>query len=360
MKKFKIILTLVFLINTLTLPAGATTLSEVLSGVADNTKPASLTSLGFLGDMKLDLNLEVGAFLPEQVSLIAAWRAPDDWFCTYELSGELATGISQYGSGHPAVDHVLLSRPDLIDILNIDWSVTYKGTAMWDGEPAWQLEYRPKDHLSDMPYFQAYVRKDDFVLLRTSVEFPDGSTGITDLAWIIVEDVLVPARFTTLFDPAVGPLNGYETNYFNHEINPDLSDFEFPQQEGVLLSNNDPDIDDGPPVFEELYHGFADDPIIADMLDSSGTYDRLKFTFSLYVEDRSVIGQLNDQMEAVRDLAIDIIADWDWSGDNGLSTPGGKYECGIEIMEAIGEFLGTEAITDFYFLDFEPLEEGED
>lgn len=340
-------------------PTGATTLSEVLVGIYNARNPASLTSLSFLGDMRLDLDDERGAMLPSQISLLAAWRSPDEWYSTYEISGEIATGMRGLGYSHPAVDQVILSRPDFLDVLDKVWTVQYQGTAMWDGEPAWKILFNTRDITLDTPPFTLYVRKDDFVPLRTKVEFSDGTTAITDLYWIVTDDVLLPTKFTTTFTPPIGPLAGYETTWFNHEINPDLSDIDFPREEGSLLSSNDPDLDEGPAVFEELYHGFADDPIIAPINDSSGTYDRISFTFSLYVEDASIPGQLDLRQVAIRNLAIDIISDWEWSGDNGLSMPGGKYECGKEIVGAIGELLRTDAITDFYFLDWEPIEAGE-
>ncbi len=349
---------LIVLTVALAVPAGATTLSEVLSGIADARKPVGLTTLTFMGDMRLDLNTETG-LLPEQVSLFAAWRAPGDWFCSYESGGELAGSLDEAGGGHPSVNHVLLSRPDFLDVLDMVWVAQYQGTALWDGEPAWQLLFSTRDLTLDVPPFQLYVRKDDLVPLRASATFDDGTVATTDFSWIVVDEIIVPAKFTTRFEPAVGPLSGFETTYFNHEVNTDLSGVNFPREEGTLLSINEPE-GESPPVFEELYHGFADDPIVAPINDSSGTYDRLSFTFSLYVESESVFGELNGRRQAIRTLAGEIVSEWDWSGDDGLSTPGGKYECGMEIMTAIGELLDTDAITDFYFLDFDPLEPGDE
>jgi len=353
-RKYLTILTGLLLILALAVPAYATTLSEVLEGVKNVRKPSTLTSISFLGSMTLDLSPDAPGLLPEGASLIAAWKSPDEWFSTYELTGELASGASGLGLGHPAVDHVALSRPDILDLLLIDWDVQYQGTAMWEGEPAWALVFETKDRTLDIPAFTLYVRKDDFYPLRTKVEFPDGSVGITDFTWVVVDSVTVPATFLTVFDPPVGPLNGYSTTYFNHEINPDLSGIDFPREQGSLLSSNDPDVEDGPAVFEELYHGFADNPIETPITDSSGTWTSLSFTFSLYVEERALVGILNDNIPEIRDLAIGIVSGWDWSGDDGLGTPGGKYECGNEIRDAINEFLQTTSITDFYFLDFEP------
>ncbi len=350
---YKILLATVLITVTSSGAVHATTLSEVLEGVLDSRKPATLTSLTFLGDMTLALEADAVGLLPEEAQLLVAWRSPDDWFATYELSGELATGSPGAGAGHPAVDQVFLSRPDFMEILLVEWNAQYQGTAMWDGEPAWSLLFVTKDRTLNIPGFTMYIRKDDFYPLRTEVEFSDASMGITDLTWIDAEGVAVPATFITVFNPAIGPLAGYETTWFNHEINPDLSGMEFPRQEGSLLTSNDPTIDEGPAVFEELYHGFADDPIVAPLNDSSGTYSELSFTFSLYVEDSALIGILNDRRDEIRNLATDLISHWDWSGDNGLSTPGGKFDCGREIRDAIGELLSTDSITDFYFLDFE-------
>ncbi len=336
----------------------ATTLSEVLEGILDARKPASLSALSFTGDLAIDLTDEAGGFIPREADLLAAWRAPDEWICSFELSGDRSVGMEGLGAAHPAVDHVLLSRPDFIDVLDIDWTVEYQGTAMWDGDPAWKLFFRPTDLNSPEPGFNLYVRKDDFQPLRTEVTFSDGTTGITDLTWVTVSDVLVPSNFRTVLNPPIEPLSGFTTTYCNHEINPDLSDFQFTRQEGSLSASNDPEIIDGPAIFEELYHGFENDPIIAPLNDSSGTYDRLKFTFTLYVEDRDVFWELDDEWEAVRNVAIEVISGWEWSGDNGIGSIGGKYECGRNIRDAIGAFLSTDAITDFYFIMFEPLSEG--
>jgi hypothetical protein len=336
--------------------AVATTLNDVLVGIDSVKKPADLTSISFMGDLRVNLDEDTAPIVPRQANFLAAWKAPDEWFCTWELSGELATGLNSVGAsgGHPAVDHVLLSRPDLMGILTFSWNAEYQGSAVWDGEPAWQLRFSPIDRTVDLPSFNMIIRKDDFVPLRTTVQFEDGPTATTDLTWTEIEGVLVPSKFTTRFNPAVGPLSGFETTFFNHDINPDLSGIEFPSEEGALLTGNDADIDEGPPVFEELYHGFADDPIVAPIEDSSGTYEKLSFTFSLYVEDPDVVDELDSRHGEIVDLAIDVLADWDWSGDDGLSTPSGKWDCGREIMDAINELFGTESITDFYFLDFEP------
>jgi len=340
------------------IPSSATTISDVLDGIASAKKPPGLASLSFMGDMRLDLDVEAGGMLPEQTSLLAAWRAPNEWFCTYELSGEVATGLRGLGGGHPAVDHVLLSRPDFLDVLDVAWTAQYQGTALWEGAPAWQLLFTTRDITLDTPPFTLYVRKDDFFPLRTVVEFADGTKATTDLTWIILEGTVVPSRFTTRFEPPAGPLAGFQTTYFNHDINPDLSGIEFPREEGSVVSSSG--ADEGPAVFEELYHGFADEPIIAPIKDSSGTYDRLEFTFSLYVEDPSITRELDRRLEPITTLAIEIVSEWEWSGEDGLSSPGGKYECGREILQAISELLGSDAITDFYFLDFDPLEPGEE
>ena len=342
------------------LPSHATTLAEVVDGISAVRNPVSLTSLSFLGDVRLDIDTQSGGLLPEQVSLLAAWQDPSDWFCTYELSGALATGLRAQGGGHPALDHVLLSRPDFLDILDIAWEPQYQGSAIWDGSPAWMLLFTTRDITLDTPGFTLYVRKDDFVPLRTEVEFDDGTMAITDLTWFVIDDVVVPAKYTTTLMPSIGGLNGYETTYFNHEINPDLSGVDFPRDEGTLLTIPDTDTGDDAGSFSQLYHGFADNPIIAPIDDSSGTYDRLEFTFSLYVEDESLPHELDIRIEPIRTLAEEIVSGWEWSGDDGLSMPGGKYDCGREILTAINELLGSEAITDFYFLDFEPLEPEEE
>lgn len=339
--------------------ANATTLSEVLDGIDSVRKPSALNSLSFMGDLRLDLVEESAGLVPEQANFLAAWRSPDDWFSTWELSGALASGLDSVagGSGHIALDHLTLSRPDFVDVLTITWDVEYQGTALWDGEPAWQLICRPKDIQSTLPDFNLVVRKDDFVPLRTGVDFIDGSSATTDLEWITIDNVLVPAKFTTSFGRSIGPLKGFATTFFNHEINPDLSGIDFPGTSGTLITQPNDAIDEGPSVYDELYHGFADDPITASIEDSSGTYTSLEFTFSLYVEDLDMINELNNRKSAITDLAIQIVSGWDWSGDDGLSTPSGKWDCGREIMRSINELLITEAITDFYFLDFEPLED---
>jgi len=355
-----ILIAVVWISFVLPSPSHATTLTELLDGISSVRQPETLRTFSMTGEMHLDMNVEIVGFLPDQVGLFIAWRTPDEWLATYEISDELASGGSGGGTapggGHPAVDHVYLSRPDIVRVLEIDWNATYTGTAMWDGDPSWIIEFSPKDHTVATPSFEVFVRKDDFIPLRTAVHFPDGTIGTTDLTWIEVDDLMVPSVISTVFSPAIGPLNGYESTFINHDINPDLSSIEFPQQEGMLLTSNDPDNDDGPSVFEELYHGFADDPIVAELSDASGTYDRISFTFSLYVEDGDVVGMLNDRSTAIRTLASDIVSSWEWTGDDGLSSPGGKYECGVEIRDAIGELLETDAITDFYFLEFNPIE----
>ncbi len=338
--------------------ANATTLSEVLDGIDSVRKPSALTSLSVMGDLRLDLVEESTGLVPEQANFLAAWRSPDDWFSTWELSGALASGLDSVAgdSGHIALDHLTLSRPDFVDVLIFTWDVEYQGTALWDGEPAWQLICRPKDIQFAMPDFTMIVRKDDFVPLRTGVVFLDGTTATTDLEWITIDNVLVPAKFTTSFNRSIGPMKGFATTFFNHEINPDLSGIDFPGTGGTFLTQNDSSIDVGPSVYDELYHGFADDPITTSIEDSSGTYTSLEFTFSLYVEDPDMINELNNRKGAITDLTIQIVSGWDWSGDEGLSTPSGKWDCAREIMRSINELLITESITDFYFLDFEPVE----
>jgi len=361
MSRIQGILSVILLAVSILLVSGsvsATTLSDVLQGISDARKPATLTSLTFQGDLSLNLDAETSGaagLLPLQTPLTAAWRAPDDWLCTFELSGELATGAEGMGAGHPAVNHVLHSRPDFLDLLETEWTTVYQGSAVWEGDPAWQILFRPIDLDSPNPEFILYVSKDDHQPLRATADFPDGTAAVTDLTWVTIDGVLVPSDFTTVFTPPIGPLAGYRTAYYNHEVNPDLSGMQFPRQEGTIPIEDEAGSDEGPAVFEELYHGFADEPITAPISDSSGKYDRLEFTFSLYIEDPAVARQLNSLKDAVRDLAIETVSGREWSGDDGLGSIGGKYECGKAILRAIGEFLGTDAITDFYFIDFEPL-----
>jgi hypothetical protein len=334
----------------------ATTLSEVLDGIDALRRPPSLDSLSFTGEVVIDLEDSSSGLLPENATFQGAWRTPDEWFCVWELSGETAEAVENVNWGHPALDHVLLSRPDFLQSLYREWTAQYQGTALWSGDPAWQLVFRPTDLANRMPGFNLIVRKDDFVPVRASVTFPDGAIATTDLEWVNLEGVLLPSRFTTRLDQPLGPLRGFETTFFNHEINPDLSGIEFPRREGTLNTSEDVDAEEGPPVFEELYHGFADDPIVAPINDSSGTYTSIEFTFSLYVEDREIFSELDRRKDEISKLAIDVVSGREWTGKGGLSDPAGKYECGEAIRKAICELLETEAVTDFYFLEFEPME----
>jgi hypothetical protein len=294
------------------------------------------------------------------MTLKAAWRAPDEWMVEYATGGiPSPASESMPDSGHPAFDHVLLSRPDFIDILRQSWTFEYQGTALWDGEPAWQLLVRPTDLTLDTPQFNILVRKDDFTPLRTVVDLGNGGMALTDLTWLTIDNVALPAKFTTRFEPPVGPLTSFETTFFNHEINPDLSGVTFPRQGGSLTISDEDIADGGSGIIEELYHGFADDPVIAPISDSTGAYDRLSFTFSLYVEDPALVDRLNENREEIRSLAVDVVAGREWSGAGGLSSLDGKWQCGEDIRGKINEFLGTDRITDFYFLDFTPLQPGE-
>jgi flagellar basal body-associated protein FliL len=345
-------------------PAQATTLSDVLDGISSIRKPDILKTLSFKGDMRLDLSNDSASILPSEASVSTAWMAPDKWKVEWEIGGQPSTDMSGMTditggkSAHPAVDHVLWCRPDCLDVLYRSWTVEYQGTAFWEGDPAWQLLVRPTDLTSDTPPFNMYVRKDDYYPLRVSVEFPDGTKAVTDLTWLTVDGVVVPARFTTQFTPRVGPLRGFETTFYNHQINPDLSNVDFTRQEISMTSGGD-ESDDTQPIFEELYHGFDDLQIVTDIVDSTGTYDRLSFTFSLYVEDPAVKDLLNKKQDAIRSLAAQVMSGREWSGDAGLSRPGPKYQAGRDIQKAINDFLGTDKITDFYFLDFKPLKPGE-
>ncbi|HDS30073.1 MAG TPA: hypothetical protein ENN67_03430 [Firmicutes bacterium] len=342
----------IFLIS----PAYAITVRDVVTGVDLARKPESLKSISFMADMRIDISNAVGAIIPQQANYLAAWRSPDEWFCTWELNGELAAGLSGIGAsgGHPALDHAELSRPDFIDVLSFSFNFEYQGSAVWDGEPSWQLRLVPIDRTLDIPSFNIIIRKDDFVPMRTVVRFADNSVAITDLKWTRIDGVLVPSKFTTFFNPPSGFINGFQTTFFNHEINPDLTGIDFTRREGTLLTSNDSDVYDEPAVFEELYHGFADDPIIAPIEDSSGTYTKISFTFSLYVEDSGIVTRLDRNRQAVIDLAVGIVSGYKWSGDNGLSKPSGKWKCGRDIMKALNESFETEKITDFYFLELNP------
>ena len=341
------------------MPAGAATLSDVLAGIDSVRRPNTLTAMTFAADLQLNLVAVEGGILPEEASCQAAWRAPGDWMVAWQTGTESLGPMGDMSGAHPAVDHLLIGRPDFLGILYRTWTIEYQGSAFWEGEPAWQLLVRPTDLTVETPSFNLYVRKDDFVVLRASVEFPDGTRAITDLTWVTIDNVSAPARFTTVFTPALGPLAGFETTFHNHQINPDLSGVDFPGEEGTIVPSNETGAEEGPPIFQELYHGFADEPVVANISDSSGTYDRVRFTFSLYVEDSTLVPQLNHNHDRIRDLAAQVVSGREWSGEAGLGSPGGKFQCGEDIRTAINDFLGTDKITDFYFLDFTPLEPGE-
>jgi len=357
-----IIATVFSILGFLLIPTNvhASTLSEILTAMGDARRPESLNTLSFSGEQALDLSDNSSGFLPEGAELIAAWQSPDDWVCSYELSDQVYSG-SGGNRAHPAVDHILFARPDYMEILNKTWTVQYQGSASWEGEPAYSLLFRPTDLTLSTPGFTMYVSKDTMIPLRTEVVFSDGTTGVTEYSWVVVDGVYVPAEFDSRLNPAVGPLNGYTTSFFNHQVNGDVSNFDFPGVEGIITSDiGDDDVDDdAPALFDELYHGFEDTPLTAEISDSDGNYDRLKFTFTLYVGDRDIFWKLDDVQDEVGGVAVDVISNWDWSGENGLGTMSGKYECGKEIMAAINDFLETDAITDFYFITFSPFKSEE-
>jgi hypothetical protein len=341
----------------------AVTLSDILAGINDLRRPANLNTLTFEGDIRLDIATdsdERTGYLLGATTLKAAWRAPDEWMVEITTDGSTspASGYNP-GATHPAFDHLLLSRPDFIDILRQSWTFEYQGTALWDGDPAWQLLVRPIDLTLDTPQFNLIVRKDDFTPLRTVVDLGDGTMASTDLTWLTVDSITLPAGFTTRFEPPIGPLSSYETTFFNHEVNPDLSGVVFPRQEGSLTIPDETALEPDSGIIAELYHGFADDPVIAPITDSSAAYTSLSFTFSLYVEDPALFDRLDDNREQIRSIALDVVSGREWSGAGGLSSLDGKWQCGEDIRARINEFLETARITDFYFLDFTPLQPGE-
>ncbi|MFH1676343.1 MAG: hypothetical protein ABIC40_04885, partial [bacterium] len=248
---------------------------------------------------------------------------------------------------------------DFIDYLQRDWTIQYQGTALWDGDPAWQLILNPKDSESEFPGFTLFVRKSDFAPLRSEVQLDEGSKVTTDFDWIQVDGIHVPEEFISRFEPHFGSIIDIRTVFSDQKINPDLSDYDF-NREAVKVYVEDDELSGGEAtVYEELYHGFAQEPIIAPIHDSSGTYDRIRFTFSLYVEDKAIVGELNRRHDDVIDRVIEVISTWEWTGTDGLENPGAKYRCGKELLKSIDSLLGTEAITDFYFLEFSPLKPGE-
>jgi len=341
--------------------ANATTLSEILTGMKSARIPASMENVSFDGQQDLDLVEGQAGFLPEGAVLFAAWRLPDDWVCTYEVSGDTYSGTGGLDA-HPAVDHVFFARPDFVDFLELEWTPQYQGSANWNGEPAYSLVFRPMDLTLSTPRFTMYVSKDKMVPLRTEVEFSDGSVGITDFTWVTVDGIFVPSSFDSDFIPSIGPLEGYTSTFYNHSVNGDLSGVSFPGVSGIITADTSGENDDGDDSqsgFDSLYHGFDNDPIIASINDSDGNFDRIEFSFTLDVNDRDVFLSLDGMQDELRDVASGVISQWDWSGMSGLGSIGGKYQCGSDIRSAINEYLSTDAITDFYFIVFEPLAPGE-
>jgi len=341
----------------LTVPhtAKASTLSEILTAMKDARGPENLQSVYFNGRQDLDLVENASGFLPEDTELFIAWQAPDNWLCTYDVDGEIYSGNLGFNA-HPAVDHVFFARPDFIDFLDLEWTVQYQGSANWEGEPAYSLLFRPTDLTLSTPPFTIYISKDTMMPMRTEVVFSDGTTGVTDFSWVVVDEIYVPVSFESRFSSPIGPLNGYTTAYFNHSVNSDVTHLSFPRLEGTVSAGAAAETtDDSPALFDELYHGFEDDPIIVDIADSEGNYDQIEFTFTLYVDDGDVFWRLDDVEDEIRDVATSVISTWDWSGAEGLGSISGKYECGREIRDAINVYLETSAVTDFYFITFEPL-----
>jgi len=191
----------------------------------------------------------------------------------------------------------------------------------------------------------------------TKVKLGEDVEASTMMDWMKVDGVVVPARFVTYFTPAAGPLGGFETTFYNHKVNGDLSGIELSRFEGSVSASVEEE-EEGEALFEGLYHGFADEAIIAPIVDSSGTYERIKFTFSLYVEDPAIVRELDRRHEEIREFVKSKMAGREWSGEEGLCTAKGKWRCGEEIRKALNEYLGTESVTDFYFLEFVPLESG--
>jgi flagellar basal body-associated protein FliL len=343
------------------LPASAMTLNDVLAGIGSIRKPATLTSISFMADMTLDVssvNNTDNTLAGSTSTFLAQWRSPDSWKLTFQSGDQPVGMLNPEMVEHPVASHTLFARPDFIDILSKSWTFEYQGSALWDGSPAWQLLVKPSDINSKVTPFYLYVRKDDFVPLRAEMTTPEGIEIVTDMTWMTIDSVTVPSKFSTVFSPPLGPLEGVVTTFYNHQINPDLSAVVFPREE-VVIPIEDSEPDDEPAVFEELYHGFADDPLVSSITDSSGTYDRISYTFSLYVEDRVLMKQLNKRHKEILDLVVQAMSGHEWSGEKGLSTPDGKYQAGKDILAAIGKILSTDKITDFYFLTFKPLKPGE-
>jgi len=324
----------------LVMPSGAahaTTLSDVLSGIGDVRSPVNLTSLEYDGSITFYQAAGQGGSMPLALDLSAVWSSPDDFLVNFDVP--LNYGGAMSGGdmgGHPAVDHVLMSRPDMMSAIDKDWTISYTGTAIWDGDPAWALLVSPADFTSQLPEFDLLVRKDDFVPVRSIVEFADGTRAITDFEWLTIDGFLLPIKFTTTFAPA---------------FNPDVSGVKF-HEESSIIHYDDVD-DDGPAVFEELYHGFADDPITADVNDPSGTYKTVTFTFSLYVEDEDVVSALDRRKSDVISTVKSVVETWDWANDGALDEGSTKWDVGRRMMKKIGELLGTDQVTDFYFLTYE-------
>jgi hypothetical protein len=329
-------------------------LSEILLGIGNERHPLTLQTISYDGEVSIDQASDQNGLVPMQFSFKVAWKSPDLAKVTWVFDESTSDiDVPSEGFGHPALDHMLLARPDFIELLDFDWTITYQGSALWDGEPAWQLLLNPTDFTSMWESFTLIVRKDDYVPLRTVVKFSDDTEAVTDLDWLVIQNVVVPSKFSTTITPAINGFSGFETTFFNHQINPDLTGVNFQRTEGSFTGEIPHDDDyDGPAVFEELFHGFADDIIVAPVHDPDGEYTELKFTFSLFVEDQAIFDELNQNMAEIRGVAISVVSDWDWNSDGALDDVTTKWDIGRSIMNAIDGYLGTDKITDFYFLEW--------
>lgn len=344
-------------------PVLAVTLNDVLDGMNMVRRPDALAALSYDGEMRIMKTAGTEDSRFSKFDFKAKWMAPDKWRCKWNSEirdtseGDLA---DPYGQSHPAVDHVLLSRPDFMDCIRKSWSVEYSGSAYWDNEPAWQLIARPRDIADRTPEFRLFVRKNDFCLLRTAVDLPDGTSATTDFEWMVVDAIRLAAKFKTRFEPPLGPVTGFETTFFNYQINPDLTDKDFPRVEMIDTIDQVHSESNRPDSFEGLYHGFEGEPVTAYIHDASGIYDRLNFTFALKMVNRAAFKLLEDRKKEIRNVAADAVSEFSRNCEEGLETMKGKWECGRAVRDAINLLLGQEVVSDFYFLDYILLKPGDE
>ena len=76
----------------ISVPLNATTLLDIKNGIDDQKCPDSLTSIIFMGTMMINTTENAIGLIPQESAFVAAWKSPDAWYSTWELSGEVIGG----------------------------------------------------------------------------------------------------------------------------------------------------------------------------------------------------------------------------------------------------------------------------